>query len=285
MRAFVPDYDAVHASDVARALDLLASGEGWRPIAGGTDLMVLFNAGKLPYSRLFSIRAIAALRIIEIASGEVVLGAAVTYTQIRQDSTLCAEFPLLPAAASWTGGIANQNRGTLGGNIVNASPAADSAPALLVYDAELVLLSRHGERRIPYRDFHTGYKQMQILPDELLYQIRLPRNTSRDAQYSRKVGTRRAQAIAKVSLAAAARLHHGTIEDVRVAAGSVAPIPLRCYQTERLLAGKRVTQDLIEQAQQTIRAEIAPMSDIRSTEAYRRAVTANLLAEYLGSLP
>ncbi len=284
MRAFVPDYDAVRASDVARALDLLASGEGWRPIAGGTDLMVLFNAGKLPYSRLVSIRAIAALRTIEIVSGELVLGAAVTYTQIRQDSTLRAEFPLLPAAASWTGGIANQNRGTLGGNIVNASPAADSAPALLVYDAELTLLSRRGERRIPYRHFHTGYKQMQILPDELLYQIRLPRNTSRHAQYSRKVGTRRAQAIAKVSLAAAARLHHGTIEDIRVAAGSVAPIPLRCYQTEGLLAGKRVTQDLIEQAQQTIGAEIAPMSDIRSTEAYRSAVTANLLAEYLESL-
>lgn len=187
--------------------------------------------------------------------GEVVLGAAVTYTQIRQDSTRCAEFPLLPIAASWTGGIANQNRGTLGGNIVNASPAANSAPALLVYDAELTLLSRRGERRIPYRDFHTGYKQMQILPDGLLYQIRLPRHSCRDTQYSRKVGTRRAQAIAKVSLAAAARLHHGTIEDVRVAAGSVAPVPLRCSQTERLLAGKRVT------------------------------VTANLLAEYLESLP
>jgi CO/xanthine dehydrogenase FAD-binding subunit len=284
MRAFVPDYDAVCAIDVTAALDLLASGEGWRPIAGGTDLMVLFNAGKLPYLRLFSIRAIAGLRTIETLSGEMVLGAAVTYTQIRQDSTLRTEFPLLATAASWTGGIANQNRGTLGGNIVNASPAADSAPALLVYDAELVLLSRGGQRRIPYRDFHTGYKQMQILPDELLYQIRLPRHSARDAQYSRKVGTRRAQAISKVSLAAAARLHHGTIEDIRVAAGSVAPVPLRCYQTERLLAGRRITHDLIEQAQQTIRAEIAPLSDIRSTETYRSVVTANLLAEYLESL-
>jgi CO/xanthine dehydrogenase FAD-binding subunit len=167
---------------------------------------------------------------------------------------------------------------------VNASPAADSAPALLVYDAELSLLSRRGERRIPYRDFHTGYKQMQILPDELLYQIRLPRHSAGDAQYSRKVGTRRAQAIAKVSLAAAARLHRGIVENVRVAAGSVAPVPLRCYQTERLLTGKRVTPDLVEQSQQAIRAEIAPMSDIRSTAAYRSAVTANLLAEYLESL-
>src|SRR3954447_8342393 len=173
MRAFVPDYDAVCASDVPTALDLLAFGEGWRPIAGGTDLMVLFNAGKLPYSRLFSIRAIAALRTIEIVSGEIVLGAAVTYTQIRQDSTLRAEFPLLPAAASWTGGIANQNRGTLGGNIVTASPAADSAPALLAYDADLSLLSLRGERTLPYREFHTGYKQMRLGPDELLYKIHL----------------------------------------------------------------------------------------------------------------
>jgi CO/xanthine dehydrogenase FAD-binding subunit len=284
MRAFVPDYDVVCTPDIMAALDLLASGEGWRPIAGGTDLMVLFNAGKLPYSRLFSIRAIAALRTIETLSAEMVLGAAVTYTQIRQDRLLHTEFPLLAAAASWTGGIANQNRGTLGGNIVNASPAADSAPALLVYDAEIVLLSRRGERRLPYRDFHTGYKQMQILPDELLYQIRLPRHSARDAQYSRKVGTRRAQAISKVSLAAAARLHHGTIEDIRIAAGSVAPVPLRCYQTENLLAGRRITPDLVAQAQHAIRAEIAPLSDIRSTEAYRSAVTANLLAEYLGSL-
>lgn len=284
MRAFVPDYDVVCAPDVAVALELLAAGEGWRPIAGGTDLMVLFNAGKLPYPRLFSIRAIAALRAIETLSAEMVLGAAVTYTQIRQNSLLRTEFPLLAAAASWTGGIANQNRGTLGGNIVNASPAADSAPALLVYDAEIVLLSHRGKRHIPYRDFHTGYKQMQILPDELLYQIRLPRHSARDAQYSRKVGTRRAQAISKVSLAAAARLHHGIIEDIRIAAGSVAPVPLRCYQTERLLAERRITTDLIAEAREVIRAEIAPMSDIRSTEAYRSTVTANLLAEYLGSL-
>lgn len=285
MRAFVPGYDVVCAPDVAAALDLLASGEDWRPIAGGTDLMVLFNAGKLPYPRLFSIRAIAGLRTIEILSGEIVLGAAVTYTQIRQHAGLGAEFPLLRTAASWTGSIANQNRGTLGGNIVNASPAADSAPALLVYDAELVLLSRRGERRIPYRDFHTGYKQMQILPDELLYQIRLPRHCARNAQYSRKVGTRRAQAISKVSLAAAARLHYRTIEDIRIAAGSVAPVPLRCHQTENFLVGKAIAPDLIAQAREVIRAEITPMSDIRSTDEYRSAVTANLLAEYLESLP
>jgi CO/xanthine dehydrogenase FAD-binding subunit len=192
---------------------------------------------------------------------------------------------LLRTAASWTGSIANQNRGTLGGNIVNASPAADSAPALLVYDAELVLLSRRGERRIPYRDFHTGYKQMQILRDELLYQIRLPRDCARDAQYSRKVGTRRAQAISKVSLAAAARLHYRTIEDIRIAAGSVAPVPLRCHQTENFLVGKAIAPDLIAQAREVIRAEITPMSDIRSTDEYRSAVTANLLAEYLESLP
>ena len=139
MRSFVSDYDLIRVTDLANALEVLGTQEGWRPIAGGTDLMVLFNAGRLPYRRLMSIRDIPELRKIEVADTSVVIGAAVTYSQIRQSAILQTEFALLCTAASWTGGIANQNRGTLGGNIANASPAADSAPALLVYDAEVRL--------------------------------------------------------------------------------------------------------------------------------------------------
>ncbi len=143
---------------------------------------------------------------------------------------IAREFPLLASAARWTGGIANQNRGTLGGNIVNASPAADSLPALLVYEAELILVSVRGERRVPYVGFHTGYKKMKLAPDELIRAICLPRRFSGYLHYSRKVGARNAQAISKVCIAALGRfaaVRDGVVEDVRIALGSVAPVPLR----------------------------------------------------------
>jgi len=282
MRSFVPDYELRTATHLNDALDLLA--EGWRPIAGGTDLMVLFNAGKLPYRKLVSIRRLPELTSIDEGDAEVSIGAAVTYTLIRQHPILREEFPLLCSAASWTGSIANQNRGTLGGNIVNASPAADSAPVLLVYDAELELISSYGTRRVSYRDFHLGYKKMQMRDDELLRSIHLPRKTGDWRHYSRKVGPRQAQAISKVCFAGIARLVKNVMEDIRIAAGSVAPVPLRCHTTESLLRGRPLSVRLIARAAKTISDEISPITDIRSTSDYRRTVTANLLADFLQSL-
>jgi CO/xanthine dehydrogenase FAD-binding subunit len=284
MRSYVPDYDLVTISSVAEAVALLGSNQGWRPIAGGTDLMVLLNAGKLPFQKLLSIREIPALRRIEVDETQVWLGAAVTYTNIRGNALLQSEFPLLCTAASWTGGIANQNRGTLGGNIVNASPAADSPPALLVYDAELKLVSARGERWIRYGEFHTGYKQIDMRPDELLCEIRLPRRKQGWRQYSRKVGPRKAQAISKVCVAAAAQVNDGVMEDVRIAIGSVAPVPLRCVVTEAVLRGAAVRPQVLAKACEAIRAEIQPITDIRSTHEYRAQVSVNLLSEFVHGL-
>src|SRR5262249_20733187 len=156
---------------------------------------------------------------------------------LRQHEMLEREFPLLTRAARWTGGIANQNRGTLGGNIVNASPAADSLPALLVYEADLILISARGERRVPYAAFHTASKQTGLGADELVQTICLPRRFGEYLCYSRKIGTRSAQAISKVSIAALGLVRQGIVEDVRIAVGSVAPIPLRLSTTERLVNG------------------------------------------------
>jgi CO/xanthine dehydrogenase FAD-binding subunit len=284
MRSFVPDYDLTVARSLDTALDLLAANESWRPIAGGTDLMVLLNAGKLPYRKLVSVRDIPELREIVVSDSAVSIGAAISYTEIRNHPVLRREFPLLCAAASWTGGIANQNRGTIGGNIINASPAADSCPPLLVYDAELELASKKGTRRVPYSQFHTGYKQMDIRADELLLRIHVPRPNDEWHQYSRKVGPRKAQAISKVCFAAAARVNRNIIEDVRVAAGSVAPVPLRCGRTEATLRGQPISIQVAEVARQTIAEEVQPISDIRSTRDYRRLVTANLLTEFLETL-
>src|ERR1700704_4806881 len=160
MRSDPADYRLVSPGNLPAVLFLL-SGEPaqWLPIAGGTDLMVLYSAGKLPNRQLINIWNIPELRQMEVFPDRVRIGAACTYTALRRHEIVSREFPLLAAAASWTGGIANQNRGTLGGNIANASPAADSLPALLVYEAELTLISARGERRLAYRDFHTGYKR------------------------------------------------------------------------------------------------------------------------------
>jgi OHCU decarboxylase len=256
----------------------------WLPIAGGTDVMVQFGAGVLPSRKLLNIRGLAELRGIEVLPEEIRIGAATTYTDLRRHPVIADEFPLLVSAASCTGGIANQNRGTLGGNIVNASPAADSLPPLLVYEAELIAVSIHQQRRIPYINFHTGYKQMDLGSDELIQYICLPRRYGQCTTYFRKVGARRAQAISKVCIAALAKIENGMIGDVRMALGSVAPVPVRAWQTEDLLRGKLVTQALIDEARKVIATEIRPISDIRSTVRYRSAVVSNLLAEFLVSL-
>src|SRR6202040_2644184 len=218
MRAYIPAYDLRIPGSLSEELLTLAREPGvWQPFAGGTDLMVLLEAGKLPHKKYLSIAKLGDLRGIEVAADFVVLGALSTYTEIQKHPVLQAEFPMLCSAARETGSIATQNRGTLGGNIVNASPAADSPPALLVYDAEIELVSTRGSRWMPYHGFHTGYKKMQLASDELLRAIRLPRRAKAWKQYSRKVGTRKAQAISKVCFAGAALVDAGAIRDVRIA--------------------------------------------------------------------
>jgi CO/xanthine dehydrogenase FAD-binding subunit len=285
MRADPADYKLISPGSLGGVLSLLSSEPNqWLPIAGGTDLMVLYSAGKLPNRNLVNLWNIPELRQFEVSPDRIRIGAACTYTALRNHELLSREFPLLATAASWTGGIANQNRGTLGGNIANASPAADSLPALLVYDAELTLVSLLGERRVPYREFHTGYKQTMLAPGELIREISLPRRFSGYVAYTRKVGARNAQAISKVSLAALARISNGTIQDIHLALGSVAPIPLRLRETEQVLTGKKLEPSSIEAARRSVAHEIRPIDDIRSTARYRAAVAGNLVVEFLEKL-
>jgi CO/xanthine dehydrogenase FAD-binding subunit len=246
--------------------------------------MVLFEAGKLPDRKLVSIWGLPELRGIKVDSEAITIGSVTTCTEIRENSMLRKEFPLLPEAASWIGGIANQNRGTLGGNIVNGSPAADSSPALLVYDAELELVSARGSRWIPYRDFHTGYRATVLRPEELLARIRLPRHTDGLRHYGRKVGTRNAQAISKVSIAVTAKLGGRLLARTRIALGSVAPTPIRCARTEAILDGRVLDAQTIARAKAEVMDETSPIDDFRSTAAYRRQVAGNLLEEFLRML-
>jgi len=285
MRSDPADFELVAPENLSAVITLLAQHPGeWLPIAGGTDVMVQYAAGKLPSRKLVSLWNLPELRLIEVSESEIKIGAGCTYTDLREHEVIEREFPLLASAARWTGGIANQNRGTLGGNIVNASPAADSLPALLVYEAELILISARGERRVPYTNFHTGYKQTLLAADELVRAICMPRHFSGYISYSRKVGARNAQAISKVCVAALALLGNGVVQDVRIAAGSVAPVPMRLRKTERLLTGKAIDASLVERARKTVAKEVHPIDDIRSTALYRSAVLGNLLAEFLEKL-
>jgi CO/xanthine dehydrogenase FAD-binding subunit len=282
MRAYVPAYQLISPASLSEALAVLARDEGaWKPFAGGTDLMVLLEAGKLPHKNYLNIWNLPELRGIEVTDAHVTLGALTTYTEVQDHETLREEFPMLCQAASETGGLAIQNRGTIGGNIVNASPAADSPPALLAYDAELEFVSAKGSRTIPYHSFHTGYKQMNIRPDELLRSIRLPRSTNESRHYYRKVGTRKAQAISKVCFAGVGRMKADQIADVRIALGSVAPIPIRCVQTEGALRNKRINLETLATAKAALTTEIAPIDDLRSTKDYRLRVSLNLLEDFV----
>jgi CO/xanthine dehydrogenase FAD-binding subunit len=284
VRAFLPAYEMETPRDLAAALERMA-GEpgGWRAFAGGTDLMVLLEAGKLPHKKYLNIWNLEELRGIAVTAEHVTLGALSTYAEVQRHEILAREFPLLCRAAAETGSAATQNRGTLGGNIANASPAADSPPALIVYEAEIEIVSAGGARCVPYASFHTGYKKMNLQAGELIRSIRLARPRSAALkQYFRKVGTRRAQAISKICFAAAGRVEAGRIADVRIALGSVAPTVLRAVRAEELLRGQRpVDAALLLAAQDALGAEIAPIDDMRSTGRYRRHVARNLLAEFL----
>lgn len=282
MRGNAETHELIAPGTLPAVLDLLANAPGeWTPIAGGTELMVTFAAGRLGARKLVNLWGIPDLRFIKATSESYVIGGCTTFLDLRAHAGLAAELPLIAKSSTWIGSIANQSRATIGGNLVNGSPAADSSPALLVYDAEIELISNRGSRRVPYSKFHTGYKQSVLAADELLYAVHLPRRFSRYCRYLRKVGTRRAMAISKVALAATALLDGGIVTEIHLAAASLAPFPTRLYKTEAALFGRSITKESSQAARRALLAEAQPIDDIRSTAEYRRRVAANLLQEFL----
>jgi len=281
MRTPLHRYELTACDSLQDALAALAADPSARPFAGGTDLMVLMDAGHLPPGRYIDLWKVRELRDIDVTAEAVTLGALTTYTEVLKAEVLRREFPMLGIAAAETGGIATQNRGTIGGNIANASPAADTPPALVAYDAELELVSSRGVRRVAYEKFHTGYKKMDLAPGELIARVRLPRGRKGWRDYYRKVGTRKAQAISKVCFAAAADVADGRVRDLRIALGSVAPTVVRCAATETAVRGHAVDDTVVVKAQRALASEIEPIDDIRSTAAYRLRVAQNVLREFL----
>jgi xanthine dehydrogenase small subunit len=251
------------------ALAMLRDEGPLTPMAGCTDLYVSFNFGTLKDARFVNVWPLDALRRIETRDGRLSIGALATHTDLIRSPLVGRWLPMLRAAAREIGGVQIQNRGTIGGNVANASPAGDTLPVLAAVDAVVVLESAGGTRRVQFGEFYSGYRQSVRRPDELIVACEIPKIRGR--QWFRKVGARAAQAISKVVMA-------GVVgDDPRVAVGSVAPTVLRLRRTEAAIAAGAP----LEEAQRTLLAEIAPIDDVRSTAEYRRRVAANLLARML----
>ncbi len=266
---------------LADAYDLLRQ-DHWTPLAGGTDLMVRIT-GEIgePPERLLDVWHLDELRGIELRDGWLSIGALSTYTDLRRSVVVAARLPVLAEAAATIGAAQIQNRGTIGGNIVNASPAGDTLPVLLATDSRIVLGSARGERTVTAADFWTGYRTTARTEDELVLRVEVPLPTDRQVRF-RKVGTRRAQAISKVVMAVAwVPDPSGVWRDVRVAYGSIAPVPVRLAGVERVLEGAAADPELAARVRAAVEGAISPIDDVRSTADYRRVVSGRILARIL----
>ena len=238
------------------------------PLAGATDLYVALNFGTLTATRFLDLWLLEPLRRIEMRGDVLSLGALATYTALTRSRLVKQRLPMLVEAARQVGGVQIQNRGTIGGNIANGSPAGDTLPVFAAAEAVVVARSAGAERRIQFTEFYSGYRTNVLRADELIVAVEIPTVAGR--QWFRKVGTRAAQAISKVVMA-------GVRSDApRVALGSVGPIVLRARQAERALARGQG----VEAAAAALAAEIAPIDDIRSTAEYRRSVAQNLVRQF-----
>ncbi|HYU32036.1 MAG TPA: xanthine dehydrogenase family protein subunit M [Thermoanaerobaculia bacterium] len=260
---------ALSPRSLDEAVRHLEEDPGLVPVAGCTDLMVRGPEALHRMDRMLDLLGIPELRGIREAGGGLEIGAATTFSEIRSSAAVRAAFPSLVAAAAQVGGWQIQNRATLGGNMANASPAGDSLPVLLALDAVVVVAGRNGEREIPYSEFHTGYRKTAIEPGEIIVRVRLPRLPEGSVQAFRKVGTREAQAISKVVVALAGRIESGRIAELRLAAGSVAPVPLRLRATEEAVRGQTLGAEIADRAGREAAREVQPIDDVRSTAEYR----------------
>jgi xanthine dehydrogenase small subunit len=267
----------------AEAVRLIASRHDALPIAGGTDLMVAWNAGSLAgrtFLDLSTLREWARIRAVKTGA---LVGSLATHTELQRHPLVRRRFPLLAQACATVGGVQIQNRGTIGGNIANASPAGDTFPPLAVYEAAVVVVSARGRREVPFLDVFTGPKRTSLAPGELIEAVRLPFPARPPArQVFRKVGTRAAQAISKTVAAGLLwKRRDGSVEELRFALGSMAPTVRRLRRSEAFVRGKRLTPEVVREACALLAEDVSPIDDVRSTADYRLAVSRNLLFRFL----
>lgn len=252
-----------------------------RILAGGTDLMVGWHSTPERPSEVMSIWGLKEMAEIDEQPDTIRIGALCTYTQIIHNKLTQRYAPTLVAASRTIGAVQIQNRGTLGGNVVNASPAGDSLPVLSAFDATVEIGSVRGVRSQPFNSFYTGYRSTVLEPDEMVIALVLPKQREGEQSCFYKVGTRAAQAISKVVMAVRATVVDGRVGSISIAVGSVAPTVIRASATEQLITGCRIDRSIIEAAQAAMMNEVRPITDVRSNERYRRTVSGNLIAKFL----
>lgn len=253
-------------------------------LSGGTDLLV--TAYKTPPPEIaldiFGLEEITG--ITQEDDGTIAIGAAATYLAIITDRAVVDELPILVDASREVGALQIQSRGTLGGNIGTSSPVGDTLPVLLALDAEIEVASVDGRRRIAYSEYCTGYRTTKLAPHELIVAIRFPPRPAGLRQFWRKIGTRRAQSISKVMVAAAGQVTDGSIEHVRIALGAVANRPIRAEAAEAAAQGQPPTRETALAVRDALAQEIKPITDLRSTADYRLSVSLNVVARFIEHL-
>jgi xanthine dehydrogenase small subunit len=264
--------------DLDEALDARAAHPDWMVLAGGTDLMVNANHRAAP-TGILDLWRLAPVCFVREADGAIAIGAGTTWLEVERHAAVRAHAAPLAAAAREIGALQIQARATLGGNVGTSSPVGDSLPVLLALDAELEVASVRGRRRVPYRDWCTGYRTTGLGADELIVCARVPIPGPATRMAWRKVGTRRAQSISKVMGAAAITLDGDVVAAARIALGAVADRPIRVGQAEVAVVGLGLA-DAAAAAREAVRSAIHPIDDVRSTAGYRREVAGNLVARF-----
>ena len=276
--------DSASPRSLDEAVACLARVRGVRLVAGCTDVMLPGACHEAQAAPVMNLLRIPELRGITSDARAFRIGATTTFAQLRQHDEIRRSLPLLADAAGVVGGWQIQTRATVGGNIANASPAGDSLPVWLVLDAAVVVTGPEGPRTIPYSDVHVDYRRTALRPLEVIGWVDVPRPRGETRFLFRKVGARQALAIAKVVVAGAVTLVDGAIATVRLAAGSVAPIPIRLTQVEEFLSGRRPSADVAEEAGRLAAAGVHPVDDVRSSAAYRAHVLGRLFSRFVLNL-
>jgi CO/xanthine dehydrogenase FAD-binding subunit len=273
--------DAVSPRSLGEATAWLAERPGLLPIAGCTDVLVPGAWFRAHSVAVMDLLQVPELRGVTVAGEILSIGAATTFAEIGQHEEIRRRLPSLSAAAGLVGGWQIQTRATVGGNIANASPAGDSLPVWLALNASLVLAGPKGSRRLPYDAVHVGYRQTAIDQAEIIHRVEVPRPEAGTRLLFRKVGGRQALAISKVVVAAALTMADGEIARVRIAAGSVAPTPVRLTAVEAFLSGRRPTVDVADEAGRLAASSVRPVDDVRSTAAYRAHVLERIVRRWV----